>query len=197
MKNKKRKMEYDEYLDEVDNLTTMIVIEREELNDTFRGGEFVIEEKHLEFLMEFSSYKKFLEEYYGKEKLIYFDNGNDFRTTWAIRIEDDNCIATLSYGYNDDKIKDKIMELYPYTDYEIKLQQLYEEKLKKESKERIFKVTERTQDKFRFRKYKGKKVLDVYEKDKGYIDWCIENVDGFNEYLKKIKRKNNLNNLQI
>ncbi len=172
---------------------------RKELNLTFRcRGEFKIEEEHKEFLSLFPLYKEILEKY-KDEELFFYDCGNDYRTDWAIGHKRQTVsIANTDHKYysytqlcyyQDHILENKILKLYPKCDEELELEKEEREKKSKKSKEEQFKVTEKTQDKFRFGKYRGVKIIEVLKNDEGYIDWCLKNVDGFSEYLKLIKEK--------
>lgn len=147
-----------------------------------------------EFLNLFPKYKEVLVNHKDKE-LIFYDSGNDYRTTWAIGYSVGNVYYKLG-GYDNSVLSDKILTMYPKDEEELKEEKEARKKEREERKRKAeekkakrFEVTEDTPDKFRFGQYKGAMVTDILEKDKDYIFWCLENIDGFSEYLEKIKLK--------
>lgn len=175
---------------------------REELNKTFRcREEFKIEEEHKEFLSLFPLYKEVLEKH-KDEELFFYDCGNDYRTDWAIGHKR-QIVSTANTDYKyysytqlcyyqDHILENKILKLYPKCkkELEFEIKEKEDKKIKnKKVKESWFKVTCDGEDKFKFGKYKGVKVIDVLKSDEKYINWCLESISEFPEYLKLIKEK--------
>jgi hypothetical protein len=81
-----------------------------------------------------------------------------------------NSRILLSSKIESYKIKNKILELYPYTDEEIS--NIEDEKKSK-------KIT--------FGKYKGKSIDWIKQNDAGYIKWCLDNIKGFEKKYLLVK----------
>tara|TARA_R110000772_G_scaffold47429_8_gene108461 strand:+ start:616 stop:1155 length:540 start_codon:yes stop_codon:yes gene_type:complete len=147
-----------------------------------------------EFLEQFSRYKSLIQDN-PNVNLWVIDTGNDYRTDYEFALEsDDGKFLRVDYFFDEDQLREKISELYPETEAEKLSREYWEAEILKKNTtfntDRLLKVTDRTQDKFRFGKYKGEHIFSVYKKDKNYIAWCIDNVEGFGSYLTRIRMKN-------
>jgi hypothetical protein len=134
---------------------------REELIERFlRPSEIKIEESDYEFLSLFTQFKIILDKNKDKE-LYYGDLGNDYNTLWTIYYYNgNNRIDKLSEKVLNSIIKDKIMELYPYT----------EEELDKINKNKRYTPNTMAPGKHRGKTWKEVKLLDP-----NYVQWMLNN----------------------
>ena len=161
------------------------LIEKREyyIREYLHRGQFKLEEEHKDFLNKFSGYRKILnDERYKNEELWFMDTGRHTSVEWSICVPSEYGSSVLS-TYPHIVVENKIYELYPLTEIEI------EKELNGRKKKMKFYVSDRTKDKFKFGKYKGYKVIDIIKEDINYINWCVGNITGFDQYMKEIIEK--------
>lgn len=173
---------------ELEKLTDKEIIEkRNNINNPLQSASFNrtrITDEQLESLLTLD------ENFYGilqnnyDEVLYYYDSGNDFRTDFTVSTKNKRL-----YTISSDNLEYKLYELYPLTKTEIEEEKIRKERAYKKRSLELLKVTEKTQDKFRFGKYKGHLVMDIFETDINYINWCMENIKGFPVFISKIQDK--------
>jgi hypothetical protein len=143
--------------------------QREKLIERFlRKSDYKIEKEDYDFLSTLDEFKTILDSQ-NEFDIYYGDVGNDYSTLWGLyKIDSEyNNRLLLSDKVESYKIKSKILEIHPYTDQEIS-------NIEKEKKSK--KIT--------FGKYKGKSIDWIRQNDDKYIDWCLDNIKGFeNKYL--------------
>jgi len=122
----------------------------------------IINEDDKEFLNLFPTYNKTINDNIDKE-LLYYDSGNDYRTEWSIAYRTENSYNVLLSSLDNNVIKNKIFELYPYTD--IELEEIHN---KKNKKKKEYKSTDKAPG-----KYKHITWIEVKSIDIGYINWMI------------------------
>jgi uncharacterized protein (DUF3820 family) len=124
----------------------------------------------------FVEYKEAIEEH-KNEDLFFFDSGHDYGVDWGIgyyKYFDKMQVTSTIASYKSKDLKEEILELYPKSDEEIKLEL---SRMKKPN------------HKFNFGKYKGQHIVDIIEKDYSYMQWCCREVEGFKKYLRRISKK--------
>ena len=121
----------------------------------------------------------------------------------VIKLNETSVRSLISISSYENEIKDKIIELYPYSDEELKeieLQRSKKEEIKaKEKEKRLNKIKQKQkniiyniEDRVGFGKYKMYKWKNLSNKDENYIKWLIDqNEEGnFKNFLiELIKNK--------
>lgn len=129
------------------------------------------------------------------------DWGNDYHVDMRLcfctdKIEKFVCcrgdIYVIKYYSFRETEKEYVMRIYPYTEEElIQIEQdIKNKELEKKAKQ--FKINKNPfTTKMKFGKYKGELVVAVMDLDPQYIEWAINKIDGFKDYIDKIKIKQN------
>ena len=159
---------------------------REYVNERlFSKGETIIEQKDIKTLRKFKSFKYIIDKLTDYDNMKLVDNGKHTSVNWVL-YKDDKYETSVDHSV----IKRELLEIYPKSELEKSEDIRIEKKINAKIMAKKFLVTARTQDKFKFGKYKQKKIIDIKETDPKYIEWCKTNIEGFTNYLELIENKN-------
>lgn len=160
--------------------------ERKKINRTiFSKYETIVTDDNIDMFCLFPKFKGMIELHYGNGVDIrVYDGGRHISVEWRLVLNEKSSSTRLA-TYESFEINNILLELYPKCEDELR-----EEADKKAlTVKQRFNVTAKTNDKFRFGKYKNKKVLDIKESDPKYFTWCMDNINEFPEYVLNIENK--------